>query len=97
MPGEVQDVFGYALHLAQIGDKHGRAKPLTGFGGAGVVEVVEDYKGDTWRAVYTVRYATAVYVVHCFQKKSSSGIATPKPDMELIRIRLKAIAELEKE
>lgn len=97
MPEDVQDTFGYALHLAQAGSKHGQAKPLKGFGGAGVLEVVEDHQGDTYRAVYTVRYATAVYVLHCFQKKSTSGIATPKPDMELIRARLKAVAALEKE
>ena len=91
MPEAVQDIFGYALHLAQSGKKHPDAKPLKGFGGAGVLEVVEDYQGDTYRAVYTVRYAQAVYVVHCFQKKSTQGIATPKPDVELIKLRLKAI------
>ena len=91
MPDEVQDVFGYALHLAQMGQKHPDAKPLKGFGGAGVLEVVEDFQGDAYRAVYTVRYADAVYVVHCFQKKSTQGIATPKPDVELIKTRLKAI------
>lgn len=91
MPEAVQDTFGYALHLAQVGQKHSDAKPLKGFGGAGVVEVVEDFQGDAYRAVYTVRYAEAVYVVHCFQKKSTQGIATPKPDVELIKSRLKAI------
>ena len=91
MPEEVQDTFGYALHLAQVGQKHPDAKPLKGFGGAGVLEVVEDFQGDAYRAVYTVRYAEAVYVVHCFQKKSTQGIATPKPDVELIKSRLKAI------
>lgn len=90
LPEEVQDVFGYALHLAQTGKKHDQAKPLKGFGGAGVLEVVEDHAGDTYRAVYTVRLAHAVYVLHCFQKKSSRGIETPKPDMDLIRERLKA-------
>ncbi|MBI1889635.1 MAG: type II toxin-antitoxin system RelE/ParE family toxin [Burkholderiales bacterium] len=97
MPEDVQDTFGYALHLAQTGGKHSQAKPLKGFGGAGVLEVVEDHQGDTYRAVYTVRYASAVYVVHCFQKKSTSGIATPKPDMDLIEARLKAVAALEKD
>lgn len=97
MPEDVQDAFGYALHLAQAGSKHSQAKPLKGFGGAGVLEVVDDHQGDTYRAVYTVRYATAVYVLHCFQKKSSSGIATPRPDMDLILARLKAVAVLEKE
>lgn len=91
MPEEVQDTFGYALHLAQVGQKHPDAKPLKGFGGAGVLEVVEDFQGDAYRAVYTVRYAEAVYVVHCFQKKSTQGIATPKPDVELIKSRLKTI------
>jgi phage-related protein len=91
MPGEVQDVFGYALHEAQEGRKHPDAKPLKGFGGAGVLEVVEDYKGDAYRAVYTVRFAAAVYVLHCFQKKSTQGIATPKHDVELIKSRLKAV------
>lgn len=91
MPEEVQDTFGYALHLAQVGQKHPDAKPLKGFGSAGVLEVVEDFQGDTYRAVYTVRYAEAVYVVHCFQKKSTQSIATPKPDVELIKSRLKAI------
>lgn len=91
MPQDVQDTFGYALHLAQIGQKHQDAKPLKGFGGAGVLEVVEDFQGNAYRAVYTVRYAAAVYVVHCFQKKSTQGIATPKPDVDLINLRLKAI------
>lgn len=90
LPEEVQDVFGYALHLAQDGKKHDQAKPLKGFGGAGVLEVVEDFNGDTYRAAYTVKFANAVYVLHCFQKKSTHGIATPKPDMDLIRERLKA-------
>ena len=91
MPQDVQDTFGYALHLAQIGQKHQDAKPLKGFGGAGVLEVVEDFQSNAYRAVYTVRYAAAVYVVHCFQKKSTQGIATPKPDVDLINLRLKAI------
>jgi phage-related protein len=90
MPDEVQDTFGYALHLAQTGSKHSQAKPLKGFGSAGVLEVVESEAGSTYRAVYTVKIAGAVYVLHCFQKKSTSGIATPKPDMDLIQDRLKA-------
>lgn len=90
MPDEVQDTFGYALHLAQSGGKHAQAKPLKGFGSAGVLEVVESEAGSTYRAVYTVKIAGAVYVLHCFQKKSTSGIATPKPDMNLVRERLKA-------
>jgi phage-related protein len=90
MPSEVQDTFGYALHLAQTGGKHVQAKPLKGFGSAGVLEVVESEAGSTFRAVYMVKIAEAVYVLHCFQKKSSTGIATPKPDMDLVRERLKA-------
>ena len=90
MPDEVQDVFGYALYLAQAGSKHDQAKPLRGQGSAEVLEVVEDWKGDTFRAVYTVRFGAAVYVLHCFQKKATKGIATPKPDLDLIAARLKA-------
>jgi phage-related protein len=90
LPRSVQDVFGYALHLAQTGRKHDQAKPLKGFGSAGVLEVVEDFRSDTYRAVYTVKFGDAVYVLHCFQKKSSHGIGTPKPDIDLIRERLKA-------
>ena len=90
MPEDVKDVFGHAIDLAQAGGKHQDAKVLTGFGSAGVLEVVEDHQGDTFRAVYTVKFAGWVYVLHCFQKKSKSGIATPKPDMDLIKTRLKA-------
>ena len=90
MPDDVIDVFGFALHLAQAGKKHDQAKPLKGFGGAGVLEVVEDHLGNTYRAVYTVKIADAVYVLHCFQKKSKQGIETPKHDLDLIRERLKA-------
>ncbi len=90
MPVDVKDVFGHAIDLAQAGGKHPDAKVLSGFGSAGVLEVVEDHQGDTYRAVYTVKFAGWVYVLHCFQKKSKSGIATPKPDMDLITTRLKA-------
>lgn len=90
MPEDVKDVFGHAIDLAQAGGKHQDAKVLTGFGSAGVLEVVEDHQGDTFRAVYTVKFARWVYVLHCFQKKSKSGSATPKQDMDLINIRLKA-------
>ena len=89
MPAKVQNTFGYALYLAQIGEKHAQAKPLSGFDSAGVLEVVESDAGGTYRAVYTVRFRDAVYVLHCFQKKSKHGIATPRPDMDLIRARLK--------
>jgi phage-related protein len=93
LPELVKDTFGFALHLAQEGKRHSQAKVLKGFKSAGVLEVVEDLDGNTYRAVYTVRFANAVYVLHCFQKKSVSGIATPKPDMDLIRARLKAAAD----
>ncbi len=90
MPKDVKDVFGHAIDLAQAGGKHQDAKVMTGFGSAGVLEVVEDDRGDTYRAVYTVKFAGWVYVPHCFQKKSRSGIKTPKEDMDLIHARLKA-------
>lgn len=90
MPEDVKDVFGHAIDLAQAGGKHTNAKALTGFGSAGVLEVVEDHQGDTYRAVYTVKFAGWVYVLHCFQKKSKSGAQTPKKDMDLINTRLKA-------
>jgi len=96
LPAEVVDVFGYALHLAQVGDKHEQAKPLHGFG-SGVLEVVGDWRGNAYRAVYTVRFAARVFVLHVFQKKSKSGAATPKPDLDLIRSRLKAAATRVKE
>lgn len=73
-PADVKDAMGYALYQAQLGLKAPSAKPLRGFGSAMVLEVVEDYQGDTYRAVYTVRYADFVYVVHAFQKKSKSGV-----------------------
>lgn len=93
-PEEVQRITGYALWLAQTGARHQDAKPLSGFGGAGVLEVVEDYDGDAYRAVYTVRLAGAVYVLHAFQKKSRHGIATPAHEVDLIRARLKQAEQL---
>lgn len=92
LPADVRRFFGFALSLAQAGDRHDDAKVLKGFGGAGVLEVVEDDRGGTYRAVYTVKFAEAVFVLHCFQKKSKRGIATPKEDMDIINERLK-IAE----
>ncbi len=89
LPPSVRRRFGYALSLAQMGDQDDAAKVLKGFGGAGVLEVVEDDAGGTYRAVYTVKFAEAVFVLHCFQKKSKTGVATPKPDMDIIRARLK--------
>ena len=90
MPEDVKDLFGHAIDLAQAGGKHQDAKALSGFGSAGVLEVVEDFRSDTYRAVYTVKFAGWVYVLHCFQKKSKSGIKTPKEDMDMISARLKA-------
>ena len=92
MPDSVQDNVGYALFQAQLGEKHDDAKPLKGFKGSGVLEVVDNFDGDTYRAIYTVRFESAVYVLHVFQKKSKSGIATPKQDIELVEKRLKVAA-----
>jgi phage-related protein len=88
-PAAVQDVVGYALYLAQLGGKHPDAKPLLGFGGGAVLEIVEEHAGSAYRAVYTVRLARRIYVLHCFQKKSKHGIKTPRTQLELIRSRLK--------
>ncbi len=92
-PEEVCQVMGFAVWQAQLGRKHRDAKVFKGFGGAGVLEVVEDHHGDTYRAVYTVKFAGAVYVLHAFQKKSKKGIKTPAAEMNLIRQRLKAAEE----
>ena len=92
-PREVIGAIGYALYEAQKGNKHPNAKPLRGFSGAGVLEVVEHHDGDTFRAIYTVRLAGRVYVLHVFQKKSKSGIKTPKAEMELVIARLKRAEE----
>ena len=97
LPTDVRRFFGYALSLAQAGDQHDAAKVLKGFGSAGVLEVVEDDAGGTYRAVYTVRFGEAVFVLHCFQKKSKRGIATPKVDMNIIRARLIVAEALAKE
>ena len=88
-PAEVKRRVGGALWDAQMGMKAPFAKPLKGFGGASVLEVVDDFDGDTYRAVYTVRFAGAVYVLHAFQKKSKKGAATPKRDLQLVTERLK--------
>ena len=89
LPKGVQRIFGFALRVAQMDGKHANAKPLTGFGGAGVLEVVAHDDGETFRAVYTVRFAGRVYVLDVFQKKSKKGIATPKADIDRIKARLK--------
>lgn len=87
LPGVVQDTVGTLLLDVQYGETPFGAKPLKGFGGAGVLEIVEDHDGDTYRAVYTVNFPRAVYVLHVFQKKSKRGIATPKRDLDLVRGR----------
>jgi phage-related protein len=92
-PEEVKDSIGFALYVAQQGGRHIGAKPLRGFGGAGVLEIIEDHLGDTYRAVYTVRLAGRVYVLHAFQKKSKTGIQTPKAEINLIKSRLKRAEE----
>jgi len=97
-PEEVKDDMGTALMWAQMGDKHPTAKPLRGIvTGASILEIVEDYHGDTYRAVYTVRFAETIYVLHCFQKKSKKGNETPKPDVKLIAQRFEHAKRLEKE
>ncbi len=88
-PKAVRREIGIALQEAQSGGKLPNVKPLKGFGGAGVLEVVENYDGDAYRAVYTVKFAERIYVLHVFQKKSKQGIATPKATIDLIRKRLK--------
>ena len=88
-PDRVREEIGYALYFAQKGDKHPSAKPLKGFGGAGILEIVEEYDGGAYRAVYTVKFAGTVYALHCFQKKARHGITTSPGDIELVRKRLK--------
>jgi phage-related protein len=92
-PDDVQDVLGYALHLAQRGAKAPNVKPLIGFQGASVLEIRDDYLGDTYRAIYTVKFQEVVYVLHAFQKKSKKGIATPKNEIDLIERRLRKAKE----
>ena len=92
-PREVQRTMGHALFEAQEGRKSPSAKPLSGFGGAGVLEIIEDFQTNTYRAVYTVKFEKRVYVLHSFQKKSKRGIATPKTEIELIKRRLKLAEE----
>ena len=94
LPKEVRRSFGVALYAAQIGGTPSIAKPLRGFGGAGVLELIEDDVGGTYRAVYTVRYASAIYVLHVFQKKSKRGRETPQREIDLIKERLKRAEEI---
>lgn len=92
-PDEVKQVMGYGLYLAQMGGKHPDAKPLKSFGGSVVLELIDDFKGDTYRAVYTVKFHDLVYVLHAFQKKAKHGIATPKQEIELVKARLRRAQE----
>ena len=96
-PEPVQDHMGYALYVAQLGDKHRNANALSGFGGAGVLAILKDHRGDTFRVVYTLRYAGRVYVLHAFQKKSKKGRETPRQDKELITQRLREAEQIAKE
>lgn len=97
LPAEVKRGFGYALSLAQSGFRHPSTKILQGFSGAGVIEILERDEGGVYRAVYTLKYDRIVFVLHCFQKKSKKGIATPKEDMDVIWARLKIAAKIAKE
>lgn len=97
LPIGVRKFFGHALNFAQNGERHDAVKVLKGFGSAGVLEVVEDDADGTYRAIYTIKFKEAVFVLHCFQKKSKSGTATPKRDMEIIHARLKLAEALAKE
>lgn len=93
LPEEVQDEIGYAIHQAQMGEKSHKAKPLKGFAGASVLEIVERDVGETYRAVYTVKLKKAIAVLHIFHKKAKSGIKTPMQEIELIKIRFKLAEE----
>jgi len=88
LPRKVRQMFGYAIYRAQEGQHQPDSKTLKGFGGGSVTEVVEDFDGSTFRAVYTTRFAGVVYVLHVFQKKSKKGARTPQPELELIRKRI---------
>ena len=88
-PEDIQQIMGFALYRAQQGKKHPDTKPLKGFKGSGVLEVVESFDGNAYRAIYTVKFEGIVYVLHAFQKKSKRGISTPKQDIELVKSRLK--------
>lgn len=97
MPVDVVRDFGYGLFQAQLGEHPECAKILRGFGGAKIVELIQDHRGDTFRAVYTVQFADVLVVFHAFQKKSKRGIETPKQDLDLIRARLKVAEETYKQ
>jgi len=89
-PEDVRHEIGYALYLAQCGESYRSAKHMPGYN---AVEILVDYDGDAFRGVYTTKFQNCVYVLHCFQKKSKKGIATPKPDLDLIRTRMKEAEE----
>ena len=97
LPKTVQRTFGVALFAIQSGETPPVAKPLKGFGGAGVLELIEDDRSGTYRAVYTVRFGTAIYVLHVFQKKSKRGVATPAHEIDLIKLRLTRAEEIHAE
>ena len=90
LPSEVKDVFGYALYKAEIGSQHLHAKPLKGFNGNGVIEVVKSQLRNTYRLVYSTDFNNGIYVLHCFQKKSTEGIKTNQSDLNLIFINYKS-------
>ena len=96
-PDEVKSHMGYALFVAQSGGQYRKAKAFKGTGDAGIVEIVDDHRGDAFRAVYTVRFPSAVYVLHAFQKKSKKGVATPRLDIRLIELRLREAERLHEE
>ena len=96
-PRQVRRDIGQALYASQQGETDPAAKPLQGFGGRSVVEIVADHDGGTWHAVYTVRFLEAIYVLHVFQKKSKKGVATPKKDIDLIHRRLAEADRLHRE
>ncbi len=97
LPVPIRKFFGHALDFSQRGDKHDATKVLKGFGSAGVLEIIEDGRGGTYRAGYTVKFKEAIFVLHVFQKKSRHGVATPKPDIDIIHERLKVVEQLVKE
>jgi phage-related protein len=96
-PDEVQDEMGHGLYLAQMGDRHNHAKTLSGLGNAKVIELRENDRSGTYRVIYTVEMAEFIFVLHAFQKKSKSGIATPKQEIDLVKRRLKDAEALYKE
>jgi phage-related protein len=93
-PAAVRRSMGFALHIAQLGGKHPSSSPLRGFGGAGVLEVIEDYDGRAFRVVYTVKFQDRIYGLHAFEKKSKRRIATPKTELDMIRRRLREAEEI---